>query len=175
MEQSVIPDETWAIHQKPHEQRRYDWMASRPPVQRALDAGCHLGYMTTAIRAQEVVAIDIHPYHVQRAEWFWEENGLTHITAQQADVLKLPFDDDAFDAVFCCEVLEHLRDPHVAAAELERVCRGVIYASVPANGHLRAVPGHRQDFTPETFTALFSWPLTVHVEEPHMFGEATCG
>lgn len=47
------------------------------------------------------------------------------------DATTLPFNDDAFDAVMCLEVLEHLSDPGQALAELCRVARDFVLVSVP--------------------------------------------
>lgn len=38
-----------------------------------------------------------------------------------ADVMDLPFDDDAFDFVYCSHVLEHVDDPIAACGEIARV------------------------------------------------------
>lgn len=50
-----------------------------------------------------------------------------------ASVTELPYDDEAFDAALCCEVLEHLPFDAVTAAlsELRRVSRRGVVISVP--------------------------------------------
>ncbi len=47
---------------------------------------------------------------------------------------QLPFSDAAFDAIFACDVLEHVRDDASALAELRRVChpKGCLILTVPA-------------------------------------------
>jgi SAM-dependent methyltransferase len=52
------------------------------------------------------------------------------------DVRSLPAADGEFDAVLCCQVLEHLPWPEVpvAAAELRRVCSGHAIVSLPQSG-----------------------------------------
>ena len=47
------------------------------------------------------------------------------------DVTALPYPDGAFDLVLAIEVLEHVDDPPAALAEVARVCRGHLVASVP--------------------------------------------
>lgn len=50
-----------------------------------------------------------------------------------ASVLDLPFPDDAFDLVMCCQVLEHLPFAHFpqAMGELRRVARRSLFVSLP--------------------------------------------
>jgi SAM-dependent methyltransferase len=49
-----------------------------------------------------------------------------------ADAAHLPFKDDEFDGVLCKEVLEHVRNPIMSAAELVRVTKpgGKIFATL---------------------------------------------
>jgi methionine biosynthesis protein MetW len=56
--------------------------------------------------------------------------GVRHIELEggvgiQSDVdgVRLPFDDNSFDAVFACDILEHVRDPWVLLGEMARVSR----------------------------------------------------
>ncbi|MCH7564850.1 MAG: class I SAM-dependent methyltransferase, partial [Gemmatimonadetes bacterium] len=59
-----------------------------------------------------------------------ESNG---IEARLGDAHCLPFEDDAFDVVFCFETLEHVENPHNVLVELARVCRphGQVFISIP--------------------------------------------
>lgn len=54
----------------------------------------------------------------------------THLVA---DAHQLPFIDGSFDGVWIQAVLEHLLDPHIAAAEIHRVLKpdGLLYADTP--------------------------------------------
>ena len=54
------------------------------------------------------------------------------------DVGRLPFLDDAFDLVLAIEVLEHVRFPELALAELARVARSRVVVSVPREPVWRA-------------------------------------
>lgn len=78
-----------------------------------------------------------------------------------ASIYELPFEEDQFDTVICCEVLEHLDDPEKGLAEVARVCRRHALISVPWEPTWRALnlmrgayvrslgntPGHLQHFS----------------------------
>ncbi len=110
----------------------------------------------------------------------------------QASIYELPFEDDSFDLVVCCEVLEHIADPARGLAELTRVAGRRVLVSAPweplwramnlARGrYLRALgntPGHIQHFSRREFVALASTrmrvlerrtplPWTILLGEPH--------
>jgi ubiquinone/menaquinone biosynthesis C-methylase UbiE len=53
------------------------------------------------------------------------------IMARPASIYALPWPDDAFELVLCCEVLEHLHDPARGLAELARVARRHVLLSTP--------------------------------------------
>jgi len=53
------------------------------------------------------------------------------LQARQADIHALPYDDLQFDAVLCCETLEHVADVKRASAELVRVAKKIIVIAVP--------------------------------------------
>jgi SAM-dependent methyltransferase len=56
------------------------------------------------------------------------------------DITRLPFSDGRFDAVFACDVLEHVVDDRAALSELRRVLApdGVAVLTVPQQDHLQA-------------------------------------
>ncbi len=58
----------------------------------------------------------------------------TSIEAIQGSLTDLPFPDDAFDAVCCFDVLEHLEDDQKGMQELYRVASpgGLVFLTVPA-------------------------------------------
>ncbi|MEM7152705.1 MAG: class I SAM-dependent methyltransferase [Myxococcota bacterium] len=80
------------------------------------------------------------------------------ISVREASIYELPWPDDAFDLVLCCEVLEHLQEPAKGLAELARVARRHVLISTPWEpvwrvlnvargrylGELGNTPGHVQ-------------------------------
>ncbi|MCA9712188.1 MAG: methyltransferase domain-containing protein, partial [Myxococcales bacterium] len=61
------------------------------------------------------------------------------IVAREASIYALPWPDDAFDLVVCCEVLEHLHEPTRGLAELARVARRHVLVSTPREPLWRAL------------------------------------
>jgi SAM-dependent methyltransferase len=47
----------------------------------------------------------------------------SHLRYQQGDALRLPFEADRFDVVYCRYLLEHVAGPAQALAEMHRVLR----------------------------------------------------
>ena len=105
--------------------RLLEWAAVRPG-ERVLDIGC--GVATTAVRlaretGAQVVAADVSPLMLERATANVAAAGLAgQVSIEDADILGLPYPDDAFDAVLAEAVTMFVHRPR-AAAELVRVCR----------------------------------------------------
>jgi len=79
--------------------------------------------------------------------------GIQNVNAIAGDVCSLGFDSNAFDAVTILEVLEHLIDPEPAAAEVLRVARRFVIASVPS--HADNNPEHLRLFNKQSLSQLF--------------------
>jgi SAM-dependent methyltransferase len=83
------------------------------------------------------------------------------ITVREASIYALPYEDDEFDLVVCCEVLEHLDDPAMGLGEVARVAFDRVLVSTPWEPVWRALnmargkylrdlgntPGHLQHFS----------------------------
>ena len=98
-----------------------------PPGARVLEAGCGTGAQTVILArnnpAAQFVSVDRSPESLELARRAAAAAGLANVRFETADILRLPFPDATFDAVFVCFVLEHLADPPGALAELKRVLR----------------------------------------------------
>lgn len=82
------------------------------------------------------------------------------LKAVQADARKLPFEDGSFDLLVAFDVLEHIEEDGLAAAEIFRVLKpgGTALIAVPCDMALWSgfdvVSGHFRRYTRETLTNL---------------------
>lgn len=94
-----------------------------------LDIGAGNGALHVALKKSHPVTymgIDASPEAVRRIE----EGGGTGMRAD-IDGVRLPFEDNSFDAVFACDVLEHVRNPWILLGEMARVSKKYIVIHGP--------------------------------------------
>ena len=92
-----------------------------------LDVGCGPGTLTlglaTRVAPGRVVGVDRDPGVLDRAREHAAAAGDASTVFDVGDVGGLPLPDDCMDVVHAHQVLQHLRDPVAALAELSRVAR----------------------------------------------------
>lgn len=139
-----------------------------------LEVGCGEGILLHTLRRQlagkSVVALDIDAREIEAAR-----HNAPFARCVLGSAYGLPFQDQAFDLVICCEVLEHLADPIGAVGELRRVCGRYLLVSVPnepiwrvlnlARGaYIRSLgnsPGHVNHWSASTLRRLLSTNFQV--------------
>ena len=137
------------------------WMTKElcdlPNTSRVLEVGCGDGSFTANLgnMFERVTAIDISAGQIA-------ENAarLPGITFRQHDVAdRFPFDDGAFEVVWCSEVLEHLFDPAFALREMHRILKpgGRLLVTVPYHGRFKNI-----------LIALFKWDEHFVPSSPHI-------
>jgi ubiquinone/menaquinone biosynthesis C-methylase UbiE len=98
-----------------------------PPGSRVLEAGCGVGAQTVILASNSpdahFVSIDISRESIERARGKVMSQGLSNVTLEVADIFDLPYDDESFDHLFVCFLLEHLEDPAIALVKLKRVLK----------------------------------------------------
>lgn len=92
--------------------------------QSVLDAGCAKGYLVQILRQSGVDAygIDVSEYAISQAP----ENVKEYV--QQGLIQELPYPNNSFDVVICCDVMEHIPGSEVGKvfSEFSRVCKKYI-------------------------------------------------
>lgn len=142
------------------------------PGMRLLDCGCGPGTITTeltkAVAPGEVIGIDLEASQIDIARHRALELGMTNLKFEVVDLLKIPYPDESFDAVFSHAVLVHLPAPVVALREIYRVLR---------SGGLIAVRDPIMDkaiFSPEDSLLVESFELIQRALK-HYGGDGTIG
>jgi 2-polyprenyl-3-methyl-5-hydroxy-6-metoxy-1,4-benzoquinol methylase len=92
-----------------------------------LDAGSGLGIYSCGLASKfgcHVVGIDIAENNLEMARARTREERVDKfVTFQQGNIQSLPFDDAAFDLVWCRDMLVHVRDLQQAFSEFARVLK----------------------------------------------------
>ena len=109
---------------------------------RVLDIGCGRGEITTAIQKQRP-DLDIYAGDKNKDYLSCLEKNKFLIKVFQADINKLPFKDNFFNAVLVLDVLEHLKKPEQALKEIKRVLikDGIFYLVIPIEASLATFDG----------------------------------
>jgi len=131
---------------RPLDIQRLEFIIENIPgdVVTVLDVGAHDNQFKQMLEKQryKVTAIDIAPHDAD---------------VLKANVVCLPFEDNAFDLITAQEVLEHLEKEELALAirELERVTKKYIIISVP-NQEIPLGKGHKHFFNDKRAKELFN-------------------
>ncbi|BDZ69863.1 class I SAM-dependent methyltransferase [Methanobacterium petrolearium] len=100
---------------------------SYPEDSMVLEAGCGVGAQTITLARNsplaEITSVDISEPSLNHAKALINREGFSNVKFQIADIMKLPFEDETFDHVFICFVLEHLPDPVGALLSLKKVLK----------------------------------------------------
>lgn len=89
-----------------------------------LEAGCGVGAQTKTVAAQnsksKFISIDISKESIAEARQLIRSKGIKNVVFQVADIFDLPFEEEYFDHIFLCFVLEHLANPQEALEQLKK-------------------------------------------------------
>ena len=83
-----------------------------------IEFGCGTGSLLSFAKQHfdNVIGVDISPAMLQQAD----ARGLDVL---KGDIVKLPFEDNSFDAAICISVLHHLHSPEQVLREMVRVLK----------------------------------------------------
>lgn len=94
---------------------------------RVLEAGCGVGAHTATLATRSphahITSVDVSSTSVAEARQRVLDAGIKNVEVQQGDIFDLAFEDDHFDHIFVCFVLEHLSNPVEALVRLRRLLR----------------------------------------------------
>ncbi len=89
-----------------------------------LEAGCGVGAQTQTVAPQnpncQFISIDISEESINKASKLIESEGIKNVEFQTADIFDLPYQDNYFDHIFLCFVLEHLPNPGQTLDKLKK-------------------------------------------------------
>ncbi|MGB8319864.1 MAG: methyltransferase domain-containing protein [Ignavibacteriaceae bacterium] len=137
-----------------------------------LEAGCGVGAQTKIIAQKNInsqfISIDISSESIKQAEELSNSLSITNVKYKQADIYNLPFNNNYFDHVFVCFVLEHLPNPVKALIELKRVLK--------PDGSIMAIEGDHGSayFYPESSEARKAIQCQVELQKQNG-GDANIG
>lgn len=98
-----------------------------PAGSSVLEAGCGVGAQTIILARNspnaKFTAVDLSEESLRAARECVSSQDLTNVTFHQSDIFNLPYEDESFDHVFLCFVLEHLPNPIEALLCLRRVLK----------------------------------------------------
>lgn len=98
-----------------------------PSGSRVLEAGCGVGAQTITLAKNSpdalITSIDISEASVAEAREKITSAGLTNVQFQQGDIFNLSYEQNSFDHIFVCFVLEHLPKPVMALQALKDYLR----------------------------------------------------
>ncbi len=98
-----------------------------PAGSSVLEAGCGVGAQTVTLARSSPKArftsIDLSEESLRAAKKRVSDEGLTNVSFAGGDIFNLTYPDEAFDHVFVCFVLEHVRNPMEALTCLRRVLK----------------------------------------------------
>ncbi|MBI5679654.1 MAG: methyltransferase domain-containing protein [Methanobacterium sp.] len=140
-----------------HEDTKY------PAGSKVLEAGCGVGAQTIMLAKNspkaQITSIDISEDSIKHAKDLIDKNGFLNVEFQTADLFNLPFEDESFDHIFVCFVLEHLQDPVAALKHLKRVLK--------KDGSITVIEGDHGScyFYPESKEAIKAWECLIECQK----------
>jgi len=127
-----------------------------------LESGCGIGAQTKILAKRnpesKFFSVDIANQSLDQAKIMLQNEGISNVTIQKESVMELTFEDETFDHIFVCFVLEHLDEPVKALLELKRVLK--------QKGSITLIEGdHGSCFwSPETKESREAWQALIKAQ-----------
>ena len=155
------------------------------PDDRVLECACGTGLITAAVAGQcsKLVATDYSEGMLKQTRK--KCGSYPNVEIRTADILNLPFPDEAFDAVIAANVIHLLDDPYKALSELDRVCRPGGKLIIPTYVNKDKAKGFdktmdkagadfKQEFTYESYRTFFAGAGYTNIRTKRTDGRVPC-
>lgn len=133
-----------------------------PPGSKVLEAGCGVGAqtLTLALNSPEArfFSVDWARASLATAQETIGKAGITNVEFYHTDIFDLPFDEEYFDHLFICHLLEHLPDPVAGLTTLRKHLKKTGSVTVFEGDHGSCY------FHPSTDEALKAWNCLIEVQ-----------
>ncbi|MDK2831685.1 MAG: hypothetical protein PWQ75_1437 [Methanolobus sp.] len=155
-EASRLCDQANTLEELLHSDTKY------PSGSKVLEAGCGIGAQTVILSKNspgaQITSIDISGESLNLAKKRAASEGVKNVEFSVENIFDLPFDDESFDHIFVCFVLEHLKEPVKALSNLRRVLK--------SGGTITVIEGDHGScfFYPETEEAVKAWNSLIEVQ-----------
>ncbi len=134
-----------------------------PAGSKVLEVGCGVGAQTLILARNnpevQIVSIDISEESINRAKALMQKEEISNVEFHVADLFNLPFEDETFDHIFICFVIEHLNDPVSALKSLGKILK--------KDGSITVIEGDHGScyFYPETKEAIKTWECLIECQK----------
>ena len=114
-----------------------------------LDVGCGCGHYLKSLLSEidvpfKYTGVDATNYYIELAKKAW--NDCSNASFYTGDIFDLPFDDNSYDLVYCCNVFLHLPSIKKPLEELIRVSKKtVVLRSLFSDRSFRIQDVHKKD------------------------------
>jgi ubiquinone/menaquinone biosynthesis C-methylase UbiE len=135
---------------------------SYPPGSKVLEAGCGVGAQTVTLAQNSPEArfysVDWAEKSLSLARNVVQSSGISNVEFLQADIFDLPYEEEFFDHLFVCHLLEHLLEPVTGLSALR--------THVKIGGSLTVFEGDHGScyFHPQSKEASMAWNCLVEVQ-----------
>lgn len=133
-----------------------------PAGSKVLEAGCGIGAQTVILSKNspdaQITSIDISEDSLNQAKNRSAGEGIKNVEFRVENIFDLPFEEESFDHVFICFVLEHPKEPVKALVSLRKVLK--------KGGTITVIEGDQGScfFHPETENEVKAWNSLVEVQ-----------
>ncbi len=155
--------ETQRLHDQANSVRALFHHDTRYPAgSTVLEVGCGVGAQTVALASNSpdatFISVDISLPSLKKAQALIGNNRLSNVEFQCADILALPFENERFDHLWICHVLEHFSHPVRALEKLRDVLKKA--------GSITTIEGDHGScyFHPASEDALRAWNCLIEVQ-----------